>query len=136
MRRVGCLFVGQGAQYVGMGRALTERFPSAGGLFQQADDILGYSLSRLCFGGPAERLTATEHSQPAILVTSLAAAWSAWPPAESSSEEVVAVLFVFSCYYDFVNKCVIEKYPQKWSYSAEIKPQRMSNSHSFGFDYL
>lgn len=90
MRRVGCLFVGQGAQYVGMGRDLAERFPSAGGLFQQADDILGYSLSRLCFGGPAERLTATEHSQPAILVTSLAAAWSAWPPGEPSPEEVVA----------------------------------------------
>ena len=91
MRRVGCLFAGQGAQYVGMGRDLAERFAVARRLFQQADDILGYPLSRLCFAGPTDQLTSTEHSQPAILTTSLAAAWSAWPEGRPPEEEVVGV---------------------------------------------
>jgi len=91
MRRVGCLFAGQGAQYVGMGQDLAQRFPAARELFQRADERLGYSLSNLCFEGPGDELTATEHSQPAILTTSLAAAWSAWPQGRPRDEEVVAV---------------------------------------------
>jgi [acyl-carrier-protein] S-malonyltransferase len=90
MRRVGCLFAGQGAQSVGMGRDLAERFPAARELFQRADDILGHPLSRLCFEGPAGELTATENSQPAIFTHSLAAAWSAWPRGEAPTVEVVA----------------------------------------------
>ena len=73
MRRTGCLFAGQGAQYVGMGSDLVARFPVARELFERADGIVGYPLSRLCFEGPGEELTSTEHSQPAILTTSTAA---------------------------------------------------------------
>lgn len=90
MRPVGCLFAGQGAQYVGMGRDLAERFAPAREVFRQADEVLGYPLSRLCFEGPADRLTDTEHSQPAILTHSLAAARSAWPPEEEPTERMVA----------------------------------------------
>ncbi|MCZ2342135.1 MAG: ACP S-malonyltransferase [Bacteroidales bacterium] len=67
------LFPGQGAQTVGMARELTASFPAAKALFDQAADILGYDLLALCTHGPAERLNATDVSQPAIFVTSLAA---------------------------------------------------------------
>ncbi len=55
-----------------MGKDLAEQFPSARAVFEQADALLGYSLSRLCWEGPAEMLTRTEHCQPALYVTSLA----------------------------------------------------------------
>ncbi len=67
------LFPGQGAQAVGMGRALAERFPAARRAFEEADDVLGYGLSRICFEGPAERLTETDVCQPALVATSTAA---------------------------------------------------------------
>jgi [acyl-carrier-protein] S-malonyltransferase len=66
------LFPGQGAQYVGMGKDVAEAFPEARALYARADEVLGFSLSTICFEGPEERLTATDISQPAILVTSLA----------------------------------------------------------------
>lgn len=91
MRAVGCLFAGQGAQYVGMGKDLVERFPEAGEVFRRADEVLGWPLSRLCFEGPAERLTDTAHSQPAILTHSLAAARSAWPSGREPNERLVGV---------------------------------------------
>ena len=56
-----------------MGQALVERYPVARGLFEQADDILGFSLSKLCFEGPSEVLNDTINTQPAIFVTSMAA---------------------------------------------------------------
>lgn len=56
-----------------MGKDLAEQFPSARAVFERADALLGYSLSRLCWEGPAEMLTRTEHCQPALYVTSLAA---------------------------------------------------------------
>ena len=68
----GLLFPGQGAQFAGMGRDLAQEFPRALALFQQADDILGYEISRLCWDGPSETLTRTEHCQPALYLTSLA----------------------------------------------------------------
>lgn len=67
------VFPGQGAQSVGMGRALAEAFPAAREVFAIVDDALGESLSRLIFEGPAEALTLTENAQPALMATSLAA---------------------------------------------------------------
>jgi len=69
---VGLLFPGQGSQVVGMGRDLAERFPAARDTFQEADDILGFALSRLAWEGPEEELTRTLNAQPAILTHSVA----------------------------------------------------------------
>lgn len=66
------LFPGQGSQYVGMGKDLL-KFPMAKDLFELASYILGYDLLKLCLNGPKEKLDQTKYSQPAILVTSLAA---------------------------------------------------------------
>ena len=63
---------GQGSQYVGMGKALYEKSGAARRVFQQADEVLGFKLSKLCFEGPAEELEDTINAQPAILTVSLA----------------------------------------------------------------
>lgn len=73
MVRTALLFPGQGAQYVGMAGALVQQSAAARALFDQAREVLGYDLLRLCQEGPAERLHATDVSQPAIYVASLAA---------------------------------------------------------------
>jgi [acyl-carrier-protein] S-malonyltransferase len=73
MSRIAFLFPGQGAQAVGMGRQLCESLPAARRLFDEAAEILGYDLAAVCANGTAERLNATDVSQPAIFVTSLAA---------------------------------------------------------------
>ena len=70
---IACVFPGQGAQKVGMGRDLAARFPEARDTFAEADAALGEPLSRLCFEGPTEALQLTEHTQPAILAVSIAA---------------------------------------------------------------
>ncbi len=67
------VFPGQGAQKVGMGRALADRFTESRCVFEAADAALGESLSQLCFEGPDERLVLTENAQPAILAVSIAA---------------------------------------------------------------
>jgi [acyl-carrier-protein] S-malonyltransferase len=71
--RTGLLFPGQGSQFVGMGRDLAERFPEARRTYEEADEALGVSLSRLCWEGPEDELTLTVNAQPAILVHSVAA---------------------------------------------------------------
>jgi [acyl-carrier-protein] S-malonyltransferase len=67
------LFPGQGSQFAGMGKSLAENFSVARERFEQADDALGFSLSRLCFEGPEEDLKRTENTQPALVATSIAA---------------------------------------------------------------
>ena len=72
-RKLAIIFPGQGSQSPGMGKELFENFPVARQVFEEADDALGFSLSRLCFEGPAEDLQLTENTQPAILTVSVAA---------------------------------------------------------------
>ncbi len=67
------LFPGQGSQEVGMGAELAKRYRIASQTFEEADDLLGFSLSRLCFEGPQETLTETSHAQPALYVAGVAA---------------------------------------------------------------
>lgn len=67
------VFPGQGSQSPGMGRDLAENFAASRAVFEEADDALGFALSKLCFEGPAEELQLTENTQPAILAASVAA---------------------------------------------------------------
>jgi [acyl-carrier-protein] S-malonyltransferase len=67
------VFPGQGSQYAGMGKDLAANFKQAAHVFAEADDALGFHLSRLCFEGPEEDLKLTANTQPAILATSIAA---------------------------------------------------------------
>jgi [acyl-carrier-protein] S-malonyltransferase len=67
------LFPGQGSQTVGMGRALADQFPLAAQTFAEADEALGFPLSKIIFDGPEEDLRLTENTQPAILTVSVAA---------------------------------------------------------------
>ena len=66
------LFPGQGSQYVGMGRSLACTYPEAARVFEEADDVLGFSISKLAWEGPEEHLVLTKNAQPAMLVHSTA----------------------------------------------------------------
>ncbi len=70
MEHTAFLFPGQGSQAVGMGRDLAEHTDIGRAAFAEADDILGYPLSKICFSGPEEELKLTHHTQPALLVVS------------------------------------------------------------------
>ena len=67
------VFPGQGSQSVGMGKALAEAHPNLKSLYDEASSVLGYDVAALCFDGPAEQLNLTEYTQPALLVSSIAA---------------------------------------------------------------
>jgi len=93
------LFPGQGSQFPGMGRDLWEGFPEARAVFQEADEALGWPLSRICFEGPEEELNRTSVTQPAVLTVSLAAwevlrrrGWEVEAAAGLSSGEYAALV--------------------------------------------
>lgn len=66
------IFAGQGAQFAGMGKDLSEKSPAAAEIFAEADKALGWSISEICFNGPEEKLTESRYCQPAIYTTSVA----------------------------------------------------------------
>ncbi|MTI47697.1 MAG: ACP S-malonyltransferase [Firmicutes bacterium] len=72
MGKVAFLFPGQGAQYVGMGKDIYDKYPKAAEVFDKANESLGMDIKKMCFEGPEEQLVKTENTQPAILTTSIA----------------------------------------------------------------
>lgn len=71
-KKIAFIFPGQGAQYVGMGKDLYDNFPQAKKVFDTADEVLGKSITKLCFEGPEEQLKQTINTQPAIVTMSIA----------------------------------------------------------------
>jgi [acyl-carrier-protein] S-malonyltransferase len=86
MSKTALLFAGQGAQVVGMGKDLAEKYPSAGQWFERANAALGYDLAGICFRGPEAELTRTENAQPAIFLAS-------WVALELLRERVPGLAF-------------------------------------------
>ncbi len=80
---VAYIFPGQGSQYVGMGKDLCEQFPEAKKYFDEADAVLGVSLSKICFEGPEEELKQTKNTQPAIFLHSVAL-WNLLKPSDAA----------------------------------------------------
>lgn len=89
MKKIACLFPGQGAQSVGMGKDLFEKHDLARQTFEEIDRIAGRSLSTLCFEGPEEELKRTINTQPTLLAMSLAA-WKCYEAAGGPAPEFVA----------------------------------------------
>jgi [acyl-carrier-protein] S-malonyltransferase len=89
MKKIACLFPGQGAQSVGMGKDLYDKHDLAKQTFEEIDRIAGRSLSKLCFDGPEEELKRTINTQPTILAVSLAA-WKCYEAAGGPAPDYVA----------------------------------------------
>ena len=83
MNKVAYIFPGQGSQYVGMGKDLFSESTVAKDIFLKADEILGFSLSKICFEGPEEELKKTKNTQPAIFLHSLAV-WEILNPKDAA----------------------------------------------------
>src|ERR1700727_2533760 len=73
MLKTAFLFPGQGSQFAGMGKSLADAYPEASRVFEEADEALGFAISKLCFEGPDDTLKLTENTQPALLTVSVAA---------------------------------------------------------------
>ncbi|BDC52901.1 malonyl CoA-acyl carrier protein transacylase [Bryobacterales bacterium F-183] len=73
MEKLALLFPGQGSQFPGMGKALADQYECARRVFEEADDALGFAISKLCFEGPEDALKLTENTQPALVTVSTAA---------------------------------------------------------------
>jgi len=86
MAKTALLFAGQGAQVVGMGKGLAEKYPVAQALFNRANETLGYDLTQICFEGPEDALTQTENAQPGIFLVS-------WVAFELLKEQVPDLAF-------------------------------------------
>ena len=86
MSQTALLFAGQGAQTVSMGRDLAAQFPTVRAVFECANATLGYDLTRLCFDGPENELTQTEHAQPGIYLVS-------WVALQALRERVPSLAF-------------------------------------------
>ena len=72
MGKTAFVFPGQGSQYPGMGKELADKYPAARAVFEEADRVLGFSISQMCFSGTEEELKLTANTQPAILTCSVA----------------------------------------------------------------
>lgn len=130
--RIGLLFPGQGSQAVGMGRDLAERFPEARETFEEADEALGFPLSRLCWEGPEDELTLTRNAQPALLTHSAAV----WRVLRKQGVEAVAAaghsLGEFSAYFaagslDFADVVrVVRRRGELMFRSGEARPGTMA----------
>ena len=72
MKKIACIFPGQGAQAVGMGKDIYENYEEAKAIYETADSVLGRSISNICFEGPEDALKQTINTQPAIVTTSIA----------------------------------------------------------------
>jgi len=70
MQKTALLFAGQGAQFVGMGKDFSDRYPLARSIFEQGNQALGYDLASTCFNGPEAELTKTDNAQPGIFLVS------------------------------------------------------------------
>lgn len=81
--KVAYIFPGQGSQYVGMGKDIFSEYRVAREFFEKADDVLGFSLSRICFEGPEDELRKTKNTQPAIFVHSVSV-WSILRPNDAA----------------------------------------------------
>ncbi len=135
MARIAFLFPGQGAQYVGMGKALCESLPAARQLFSAAASVLGYDLLEVCGNGPSERLDATVISQPAIFVASLAALESLKQTSPALLGEVTATAglslgeytaLVFAGALDFADGLrVVQQRGQAMQAAADARPGAM-----------